>query len=291
MSETYKEFCIKVYADIFEEESCLLQEKALENAGGRKLSQKKIEEIERAAQKKAIASAAISTMKKYKKVLPASIWQAVQGAHMQRRSGISDLDLIEKVVSADQSWKKSSGHAFEEMLKQLSNMALKGTGIKVLLQRDITQMINKGELGNEEPDIALIQGWLAEDTFDLYAVIEQKGITKCFGCIQAKTSIRDRVTRDREPSIQAMSNYFWSIALVIDGEFLRGKFLDMVKGGTQSYEKNGWHGLYVFAPMSGERIYSVDMKMKVFREHAIQAADFWLHKRQWFNENWLAKQE
>ena len=34
-----------------------------------------------------------------------------------RKSGISDLDTINKVISADQSWKKSSGHAFEEMVK------------------------------------------------------------------------------------------------------------------------------------------------------------------------------
>jgi len=47
-------------------------------------------------------------------------WQRLNGtlnALLFRKSGISDLDTINKVISADQSWKKSSGHAFEEMVK------------------------------------------------------------------------------------------------------------------------------------------------------------------------------
>ena len=104
-------------------------------------------------------------------------------------------------------------------------------------------------MSNEPRDIS----WLKEQTkaciFDLYAVVHTlDGKQFCFGCIQSKTSVRDRVTRDRETSIQAMRSFFWSTIIVLDGEYLRNpKFISMVNGGTAEYVEYGWHGMYVFS--------------------------------------------
>ena len=126
------------------------------------------------AQKEAIRAALTETMKKFPDTDTAEIWHAVYSVHVHRKSGIIDTDTIARVISADQSWKKSSGHAFEEMIKSLASSALKNDGRKF-----------------------------------------------CYGCIQSKTSIRDKVTRDREPSLQAMRSFFWSVIIVLDGDFLR----------------------------------------------------------------------
>ena len=110
----------------------------------------------------------------------------------------------------------------------------------------------------------------------------------CYGCIQSKTSIRDRVTRDREPSIAAMHSFFWSTIIVLDGDFLKNKkFVTMVNGGSIEHPTNGWHGMYVFSEKySVERIYPTDLSLKNFKEHAVKAAKYWLSQRQWFNCDW-----
>ena len=120
------------------------------------------------------------------------------------------------------------------------------------------------------------------------AVTREDGKTFCYGCIQSKTSVRDRVTRDREPSLQAMASYFWSTIIVLDGDFLRlPKFISMVNGGTTEHPTNGWHGLYVFSEQySGGRIYPTDLNFKNFKEHAVEAAHYWLTQRQWFDHEW-----
>lgn len=44
---------------------------------------------------------------------------------------------------------KSSGHAFEEMVKELASLALHGTGVEIILQRDLNTLIKADELANE----------------------------------------------------------------------------------------------------------------------------------------------
>ena len=102
-------------------------------------------------------------------------------------------------------------------------------------------MIKAGELSNEPRDINWLKEQVRSGVFDLYAVIEKDNGKKfCYGCIQSKTSIRDRVTRDREPSLQAMRSFFWSVIIVLDGDFLRlPKFIAMIDGGTSEYPNNG----------------------------------------------------
>ncbi|MDR1694911.1 MAG: hypothetical protein LBR70_06975 [Lactobacillaceae bacterium] len=95
-------------------------------------------------------------------------------------------------------------------------------------------------------------------------------------------------TRDREPSIKAMASFFWSIAIVLDGDFLKlPKFITMVNGGSAEHVTNGWHGMYVFSDKYSQgRIYSTDLDFKNLKEHAINAAAYWLAQRQWFNNVW-----
>jgi hypothetical protein len=90
--------------------------------------------------------------------------------------------------------------------------------------------------------------------------------------------------------MQAMQSFFWSTIIVLDGDFLKlPKFISMVNGGTSEYQHNGWHGMYVFSDKYTQgRIYPINLSFMSFKEHAIQAADYWLTQRQWFNSEWKA---
>ncbi len=247
--------------------------------------------IEIYAQKAAIKNSIITAMEHFKDVEVALIWKTIYEIHIHRKSGIDDENIISKVISADQSWKKSSGHAFEEMIKQLANSALNDSHIEIVLQKDLNKLIKEKELNNEPRDISWLKEQIKARSFDLYATINRDNKKFCYGCIQSKTSIRDRVTRDREPSIAAMQSFFWSTIVVLDGDFLKlPKFVSMVNGGTPEHPQNGWHGLYVFSDMhTCDRIYPTDLELLNFREHAIEAANYWLTQRQWFNNTWKAK--
>jgi hypothetical protein len=179
---------------------------------------------------------------------PKEIWSAIHAAHLKRKSGRAiDLteDDIAAVVSAHQSWIKSGGHAAEDFWKEKVNAHTGTSGIQVLLQRDVSLLMNQRAISNPPLQLNQLKEWLASSSFDLYAVSKNGSQVIVFGCIQSKTSIRDRVTREREPSNQAMDFGFWSIALVIDGEFLRlEKFKTMVNGGTAIFPRNGWHAMY-----------------------------------------------
>ena len=259
-----KEFCRERYNNVYNAEKARLTQEVLSASRTGRLSEEAESKIETTAQKEAIQQATIDSMRNFPDVEPADIWKAVYEVHVHRKSGIDDAETIAKVISADQSWKKSSGHAFEEMIKFLASAALEGTGIQIVLQRDLNILIKAGLVTRED------------------------GKTFCYGCIQSKTSVRDRVTRDREPSLQAMASYFWSTIIVLDGDFLRlPKFISMVNGGTTEHPTNGWHGLYVFSEQySGGRIYPTDLNFKNFKEHAIEAAHYWLTQRQWFDHEW-----
>lgn len=282
MNMTYKEFSRSAYEAAFAKEA--------EKFASKK-KKVKAEDVERAAQKEAIKAAILNTMKAYPSVEPALIWRGIYEVHVHRKSGLDDKSIIDRVVSADQSWKKSSGHAFEEMVKLLSNAALDGSGIEVLLQRDLNTIIKAGELANEPRDISWLKEQIKGSVFDLYATYLDGDKRFCFGCIQSKASIRDRVTRDREPSILAMRSFFWSVAFVLDGDFLKlPKFKAMADGGSAEYRENGWHGMYVFSDKyTGERIYPIHLDFQKFAVHAKKAAQYWKTQRQWFNTDWKAE--
>lgn len=285
-----KETSKRTYKEHFDECKERLTQAAEAARPNRALSEQKITEIEQAAQKEAIMLATIETMRQIPDATASEVWNAVYSAHLFRKSGIDDPEILDKALSAAQSWRKSSGHAFEEMIKLLGTTALHPHGIDIILQRDLSRMISEGQIHNEQRDIDWLKTQIETSIFDLYAIVTKEGRNYCFGCIQSKTSVRDRVTRDREPSVYAMQHFFWSIIIVFDGAFLAmPKFQYMVNGGSAEFPANGWHGLYVFSEdYTNDRIYPTDLTFKNVKEHAITAANYWLTQRQWFNPDWRA---
>ncbi len=287
MESTYYQFCLDTYQEEYNRHFEILK---AEHRDG-KISEKMADDFDREAQKSAIRLAITKALRKFPDEPVAELWSSIYRAHLFRKSGISDLETINKVISADQSWKKSSGHAFEEMVKELASLALYGTGMEIVLQRDLNTLIRAGELANEPRDISWLKEQVRANIFDLYSIITVDGKKYCFGCVQAKTSIRDRVTRDREPSIHAMQSFFWSVIFVLDGDFLRlPKFVSMINGGSEEFPENGWHGMYVLSLKEpDQRIYPLTMDFDLFRSHALQAADQWLKRRQWLDHGWVAQ--
>lgn len=241
--------------------------------------------LETQAQKQAMKYAFEQALSEYPNECASSLWKCIHATHVKRKSGAELTSVqINDVISAEQSWKKSSGHAFEEFLPSFYNTQLESHGIKLCLQRDVSLLLSNEQLHNRPRDIEIISAWLGQGVFDLYVVVSNEGRNFLIGTVQAKTSIRDRVTRDREPAIQAMENFFWATALVLDGEFLRlPKFQAMVNGGTRNFSLNGWHGMYVFSELEViDRIYD----QSDFVEHCIKAKTLWLNERQEFDINW-----
>lgn len=285
-NECYK-FCLAAYKSTYKHSLHTLTKEYK----GRDISGKKMDDFDREAQKSAIRIAITKALQKFPEEPVVELWNAIYRAHLFRKSGISNLETINKVISADQSWKKSSGHAFEEMIKEFAQLALHGTNIEVILQRDLNTLIKAKELANEPRDISWLREQIKSNIFDLYCILKIDNKKYCFGCVQAKTSIRDRVTRDREPSIHAMQSFFWSVVFVLDGDFLRlPKFISMINGGSDEFRENGWHGMYVFsAKEQMDRIYPLKMDFDTFKSHTLQAAEQWQKRRQWFDGSWKAE--
>jgi hypothetical protein len=277
MANTYREFCLSEYKNLFTSIFSILPEKL------------SYEDRRRMAQKKAIREASINAIRNYPTVEPSEIWKTIYVAHVYNVSGINDSRLIDSIISADNSWKKSSGHAFEEMIKELGNLSLEQHGIEILLQRDLNMIVKENQILNEVRDISWLKEQIKSSIFDLYLAIKENNLYKVFGCVQSKTSIRDRVTRDREPSINAMKAYFLSVAIVLDGDFLKlPKFTNMVNGNSTEYEINGWHGMYVLTneEVENDRIHRIDILMEKFVNDVVSASKYWKDNRQWFDYTW-----
>lgn len=287
MDSEHYQFCQEIYHKEYE----TIYHSLCDKHHAKPLSRTLIDEFDREAQKAAIRISFTKAMQRFTELPVAELWNSIYRAHLFRKSGISDIDTINKVISADQSWKKSSGHAFEEMIKELANLTLSDTNVETILQRDLNTLIKAGELGNEPRDISWLKEQIKANIFDLYSIVNVDSKKYCFGCIQAKTSIRDRVTRDREPSIHAMQSFFWSVVFVLDGDFLRlPKFVNMINGGSKEFNENGWHGMYVLSAKDTiDRIYPLTMDFAIFRQHALIAAEQWLKRRQWLDTQWRAE--
>lgn len=249
-------------------------------------------EAERYAQKAAIREALKSGVAHFPLQDVSDIWKNVYKVHIYRKSGLNvDEETVAKVISAEQSWRKSSGHAFEELVKELANLSLSETNVRVILQRDLSTLLKANEIANEPRDIAWLEKMVENAIFDLYAIVTVEGNHFCFGCIQSKTSVRDRVSRDREPSIHAMQSFFWSVCVALDGDFLKmPKFKAMVNGDTTEFPENGWHGMYVLSDIKTvDRLYHTGFDLDLLSKHALEAAEYWLTQRQWFNREWKAQ--
>ncbi len=252
------------------------------------------ETAERGAQHKAMLVTFDEMYERYRsEVSAADIWNAIYASHLIRKTGhftAEDLneDIIEKVISGAQSWKKCSGHVFEHYIVEKTANRLAEYNIRLVLQKELTTMLQNGQISNETDD--QIQAMASSDDFDIYALVNVNGNNVVFGCVQAKTSIRDRVGRDRDFSIPAMKQHFWSVAVVLDGTYLSmPKFQKMVNGGGETqYKENGWHGMYSMSNIETcDRIYKDD-DLNVLIEHAHQAAQKFTSARQRFDRYWRA---
>jgi hypothetical protein len=287
---TVKEFCEKRYEELFQSDFDINIDL--------KIGKRKVKDLDKTKDTIKIQSRKFAIQETVKEALitfpntePSEIWKYIYLAHIYHRSRETDSEKIREIIAADQSWKKSSGHAFESMIKEMANPLLQPHSLQVFLQRDVTALLKEHKIINDIEDIEIIKGLTKTDIFDLFISIKFPGDTyKVFGVIQSKTSIRDRVTRDREPSQKAMTNFFLSIAIVLDGDFLKlPKFKSMVNGTTIEYDVNGWHAMYVFSnnkSYEADRIYTFDSKMDTFINHMVNAAEFWIKSRQRFNHSW-----
>lgn len=248
-----------------------------------------------AAQRKAIDKVLVESLLNYSpEVSESEIWKQIGITHKVNVAELSDFGIeekdqasvIERCLSAHQSWIKSSGHSFERYISNIDNEVLKKNEIRFILQSELTSMIKNNMLTNTPEDIAGLKSWGKD--FDLYAIQSVHGDIHVFGCIQSKTSIRDRVGRDVNFSNNAMDGLFWSAAVTLDGAFLNmPEFIHMVNGGA-SYRANGWHGMYAMSGIdqSNGRIYKVDDKMTLFIDHAVAAAKQFISDRRQLNVNW-----
>ena len=250
------------------------------------------------ARRTAIDRTFVNTLKEfYPNITEGDIWTSLAEAHKLHVAQLGDFglnpeqqrEILQRCLSAHQSWIKSSGHSFERFVSELKNEDLVRNEIKFILQKELTYMIRNSLLANTAEDVEGLQNWGKD--FDLYAIQSIHGETHVFGCIQIKTSIRDRVGRDVGFSRNAMEGLFWSAAVTLDGAFLNmQEFIHMVNGGG-SYPINGWHGMYALAGIeeSRGRIYKVDDKLQLFADHAILAAKQFIKDRRELNHNWKAE--
>lgn len=287
-----EDFCAQEYTNRFQAEVQRL-EQAFRDArrGNLDISEKKLEEFKVRARRHAIESTLLAALNEFPGTEPATIWNIIYVRHIYNRSGENDLEKIRNIIAADQSWKKSSGHALEAVIKKILNPLLVDHGLEIILQKDLSVQLRAGRITNPERDIEYLQQNVDKDIFDLYICIkDDNGDYRVFGCIQSKTSVRDRVTRDREPSIDAMAHFFLSIAFILNGAFLRmPKFIDMVNGNNREFHTNGWHAAYVFSndeDFEEDRIFIVDLEMQTLVDHLVKAAEYWKANRQWFNHTW-----
>ena len=252
----------------------------------------------REAQRNAVDSAFVACLLRfYPAVDEKTIWNAISKVHKLNMANLGELGVAEAVqqevydrcISAHQSWIKASGHSFERYIANLDHASLAQNGIRFILQSELTDLIRNNGLRNTPEDIAGLQAWGKD--FDLYAIQTIYGNTRVFGCIQSKTSIRDRIGRDRAFSENAMDALFWSAAVTLDGDFLNmPEFVHMVNGGG-SYPTNSWHGMYAMSGIAedNDRIYKTNERLDIFVQHAVQAANQLIADRRGLNRDWKAR--
>ncbi len=287
--QDYKEFCRQVYLRTYND--------AYPRELGDRTSQSAIQSARLTAQRKAIDKALVEGLLQFSpQVSESDIWEAIGITHKINVANLGEFNIdeefhepiIKRSLSAHQSWIKSSGHSFERYISNIDNEALQRNEIKLILQSELTAMIKHNQLANTPEDIEGLKSWGKD--FDLYAIQSIHDEIHVFGCIQSKTSIRDRVGRDVTFSHNAMDGLFWSAAVTLDGSFLNmAEFIHMVNGGG-SYATNGWHGMYAMSGIaaSNGRIYKVDDSLTLFIDHAIAAARQFISDRRMLNHEWHA---
>lgn len=228
------------------------------------------------------------------------VWNSISMVHKKMVANLDrfciapDLqeDVIEQVEASRQSWARASGLSFERYISSTVNPLLKKKRLDVELKNptEVKLLMEKKLLGNDPEDIMFISKW--DTSFDLYVVQKMAGAFFVIGCVQAKTSIRERVGNDYSHSLQAMKRHFWSVAITLDGAFLgMNKYADMVNGNSGTiYENNGWHGMYALSRVNDNgRIYKLDKNLDLFVKHLEQALKKRIAGTANFDSSWIAQ--
>lgn len=285
----YRAFIKHVYMRTFED--------TYQSELGGRDSEAAIQDARLAAQRKAIDQSLVEGLLRFSpQISEDEIWKTIGIIHKINAANLNEFNIdeenqgnvINRCLSAHQSWIKASGHSFERYISGINNEQLQRNEIRFILQSDLTKMIRARQLANTSEDIEGLKSWGKD--FDLYAIQSIHEETHAFGCIQSKTSIRDRVGRDVTFSRNAMQNLFWSAAVTLDGSFLNmSEFIHMVNGGG-SYTANGWHGMYAMSGIdaSAGRIYKVNDSLDLFVDHAILAARQFIADRRQLDHTWRA---
>lgn len=279
--------------------------KKLTGQMGDAASESKRTEVRRGAQRQAIDKAVLACFIKYADDIGKEggdqvidwIWSFISAAHKYNLAHLQDFGLTkeqareayDRCISAHQSWNKSSGHSFERLIAKIDSPELSDNEICFLLESEVVKGIKNGKFANTESDLQKIMAW--GENFDLFAVQTIHKKTHVFGCLQCKTSIRDRVGRDNSFAEQAMAANFWVAEIVLNGDFFHmPKYHAMINGGSTTYPTNTWHGVYVLAGMeSAGRIYRDDDSFHTLANHAIQAAQMFTVNRMQLTRNWKAE--
>lgn len=95
------------------------------------------------------------------------IWEAIGITHKINVANLSDFNIAEqdqepvinKSISAHQSWIKSSGHSFERYISNIDSADLQHNEVRFILQSDLTKMIKENRLANTAEDIAGLRSW------------------------------------------------------------------------------------------------------------------------------------
>ena len=121
-----------------------------------------------AAQRKAIDTTLVESLLHYADIVSEDeIWKNIALVHKLNVANLSDFNIseteqanvLERCLSAHQSWIKSSGHSFERYIASIDNDELQNNEIRFILQSDLTKMIKEGSLNNTSDDIKGLNSW------------------------------------------------------------------------------------------------------------------------------------
>ncbi|EST12005.1 BsaWI family type II restriction enzyme [Sporolactobacillus laevolacticus] len=218
------------------------------------------------SRREAISDSFAELLQLYPDLQPFKLWRELEKAHVasfiKENMEMSELpqnpndfidflldsDVLKTFMSAEQSWRRSSGVAWENFITKnllLSSDKIKikiftPTEMKLLVKGDI---IDGGILAipKKQEYISFIKKILAEMNFDLFLAeyVPSFEQWRLFGLIQCKTSIRDRLKINMKSSEEAMEHNLWSIIIAMDSDgFTRS-------GQYNSCAKKSWNGFYV----------------------------------------------
>lgn len=162
----------------------------------------------------------------------------------EAETGLTHEQII-KAKKSDQKFINMSGNLYEYITEQENNDLLKESksNTKFYFPKELKNKIEKNKILNNEKDIEMLENWIKGKTFDLYLLRKENNGYTVFGVVQCKKSVRERIGRDREPSINAIKNGFFSILISSNDDSLgkeKTKMREMFFGEGKHFDKKGW---------------------------------------------------